>query len=236
MQFKANGFLTILAILVLALLISLGSWQVSRAQEKQALLDLQSARMNLEPVELMTVNLADDSLRYLPVSVSGQFDAQQQILIDNQVKNGWPGYFVLTPLKLIDDRAILINRGWLPMGRDRSDLPDVSYHLKQVTLSGKLEHFPSVGIKLEGADELTLGWPAVTQVVDIKKISARLGYEIQSYQILLNSDEQNGYDRDWVPMKMGPEKHHGYAFQWFALAVAWVVLYFVVTIKVSKRD
>jgi len=236
MQFKANLFLTILAILVLALLINLGNWQLSRAQDKQDILDLQAARLNLKPVGLSTVELTDNSLRYLPVSMTGELDTAQQLLIDNQVKKGRTGYFVLTPLKLESGGAILVNRGWVPTGLDRSLLPDVKLSESLVSLIGKLDHFPSVGIKLKGADELTIGWPSVTQVVDIKKVSARLGYDVLPYQVLLNNEEPNGYDRDWVPMKMGPEKHHGYAFQWFALATAWVVIYFVLTIKGGRKS
>jgi len=236
LEFKANLLLTILAIFVLGLLISLGNWQLTRAQEKQNILDLQAARMNLKPVDLSTVQLADKGLRYLPISANGYFDVAQQLLIDNQVKKGRAGYFVLTPLKLTSGVAILINRGWVPTGADRLILPDIELLESSVSLAGKLDHFPSVGIKLKGADELTDGWPAVTQVVDVKKVSARLGYRVLPYQVLLNNEEPNGYDREWVPMKMGPEKHHGYAFQWFALATAWVVIYFVLTIKVGRKS
>ncbi|ORU93514.1 MAG: cytochrome oxidase biosynthesis protein [Cycloclasticus sp. symbiont of Bathymodiolus heckerae] len=237
MQFKANLFLTVLAILVLALLVNLGYWQLNRAQEKQDILDLQSSRMDLKPVGLLGLELADKNLRYLPISVSGQIDMNRQILIDNQVRHGRAGYFVLAPIVLTSGEAILVNRGWVPLGFDRSVLPDIAAASKFVSMVGKLDHFPSVGIKLDGADELSAGWPAVTQVVDVKKVSHRLGYNVLPYQVLLNGDEPDGYDREWVPMKMGPEKHHGYAFQWFALATAWVVIYFVLTIKVGiKRE
>lgn len=232
MQFKANLFLTILAIGVLAFLVSLGNWQLGRAQEKQALLDLQAKRMNLENIALDDVDMVGGNLRYLPVKTSGQLDVKHQLLIDNQVRHGQVGYTVLTPLRLADGRAILLNRGWVPLGENRENLPDVSLETSAQSFIGKLDWFPSVGIKLEGADELTSGWPAVTQVISLSKVAERLGYDVLPYQMRLNSNEPNGYDREWVPMKMGPEKHHGYAFQWFALAVAWVALYFVLTIKV----
>ncbi|MEO1888298.1 MAG: SURF1 family protein [Cycloclasticus sp.] len=235
MQFKANVFLSLLAILVLWLLLSLGNWQLDRAQEKQNLLDLQSSRMNLNPTPLSTVDLGQDNLRYLPVRVSGKLDGQQQILIDNQVKHGLTGYFVLTPLKLSDGNAILLNRGWVPLGDNRSVLPDIQTDVVDISVIGILDHFPSVGIKLEGADVLSANWPAVTQVIDIKNVAERLGYKVLPYQLLLNSHEPNGYDRDWVPMRMGPEKHHGYAFQWFALSVTWVIIYLVLTIKLTRR-
>ena len=235
MQFKANIFLTMLAILVLGLLLSLGFWQLDRAKQKQHLLDLQAERMKLPAVNISTINLTDKNLRYLPVKIDGLLDNEHQILIDNQVMHGQAGYLVLTPVLLPDKQAILLNRGWVPLGNDRSVLPDVKIPLTRVAVVGKLDHFPSVGIMLKGADELTAGWPAVTQVVDVNKIAKRLGYSVMPYQVLLNASENNGYDRHWQPMRMGPEKHHGYAFQWFALASVWVVLYFVLTITFKRK-
>ncbi len=236
MQFKANLFLTLLAILVLGLLVNLGYWQLDRAQQKQDLLDLQDKRLTLKPVDLMNIDLSDTTLRYLPVSVNGQLDVLHQVLIDNQVRNGRAGYSVLTPLRLNDKQAILLNRGWVPLGNDRKVLPDVKISSLDVLVTGKLDHFPSVGLKLEYADQLSEGWPAVTQVIDINKVANRLGYKILPYQVLLDENEPDGYDRQWVVMKMGPEKHHGYAFQWFALAIAWVVIYFVLTVKKRREE
>jgi len=236
MQFKANLFLTLLAGLVLVLLVNLGFWQLSRAQEKQSLLDLQAERINLPPVVVTSIDLSDEKLRYLPVKFNGEMDTRQQLLIDNQVKQGNVGYFVLTPVKLNNGQAILLNRGWLPLGKSRNDLPDIKVDVGANNYIGRLDKFPSVGIKLEGADELSAGWPAVTQVITPEKVAERLGYSVMPYQVLLNADEPNGYNRQWVPMKMGPEKHHGYAFQWFSLATAWVVIYFVLTVKFKRKE
>lgn len=231
MYFKAHFILTLLAILVLGLLLSLGFWQLERAQQKQDMLDLQAERIKLDPVDIESIPMPDDKLRYLPVTLSGRLDSEQQILIDNQIKQGRAGYFVLTPVKLNNNKAVLLNRGWVPLGIDRNTLPDVKITVTEVSAMGRLDHFPSVGIELEGADVLSVGWPAVTQTIDLNKVADRLGYRVMPYQVLLNNDQPNGYERNWVVLQMGPEKHHGYAFQWFALAFTWVVIYFLLTIK-----
>ena len=235
MRFRFNFILTLLAILVLGLLLTLGYWQLDRAQQKQALLDLQSDRIKLQAVAIDTVVTNKKQLRYLPVKVSGRVDADKQILIDNQIKQGRAGYFVLTPIMLSNNKAVLLNRGWVPLGVDRNTLPDVKINATELSVSGSLDHFPSVGIALKGADALSEGWPAVVQTINLTNVSERLGYAVMPYQVLLNNDESYGYDRQWKPFEMGPEKHHGYAFQWFALAFAWVVIYFVVTIKIKTK-
>jgi len=70
----------------------------------------------------------------------------------------------------------------------------------------------------------------------LKNVEKRLGYNVLPYQVLMDIDEPNGYEREWLPMRMGPEKHHGYAFQWFALSVAWIIIYLVLTIKFKQRE
>ena len=235
MQFKFNFILTLLAILVLGLLLTLGYWQLDRAKQKQDLLNLQAERVQLEPVALDTVRIDEQQIRYLPVTVSGSVDANKQILIDNQIKQGRVGYFVLTPIRLRNNTAILLNRGWLPLGDDRNTLPDVKINITELSVNGRLDNFPSVGMVLDGADKLSEGWPAVVQTINLSRVSERLGYAVMPYQVLLNNDESYGYEREWTIFEMGPEKHHGYAFQWFALALTWVIIYFVVTIKIKTK-
>ena len=231
MHFKAKFFLTVSAIAVFCFLLSLGFWQIERAQQKQDMLDLQDERINLDPVDIESISMSDDKLRYLPVTLSGRVDSEQQILIDNQIKHGRAGYFVLTPVKLNNNKAVLLNRGWVPLGVDRNTLPDVKITATEVSVTGRIDHFPSVGIKLEGADVLSIGWPAVTQTIDINKVADRLGYKVMPYQVLLNNNQSDGYERNWVALQMGPEKHYGYAFQWFALAITWVAIYFLLSVK-----
>jgi len=122
---------------------------------------------------------------------------------------------------------VLVNRGWVPMGRNRADLPDLSMGTTQVDVTGMIDHFPSVGFRLQGAGIPTDGWPAIVQVVDEKILSDRLDYPLLSFQILLDPKCEEGYLRRWkmAAPRMTPEKHVGYAFQWFALTTVLVLLY-----------
>ena len=232
-HFKATVLLSILAVIVLLLLINLGQWQVRRAEQKQALLDMQFARAGLPATSVQALDFKENNLRYLPVSLQGEADCEHQILLDNQVRQGRVGYFVLTPVKLSNNTAILLNRGWVALGADRSMLPKVQLDTSVLTALGRLDHFPTVGIVLKGADQLSSGWPSVTQIINLDHVAVRLGYKVLPYQVLMNDKQEHGYERQWLMMKMGPEKHYGYAFQWFSLAVAWVTIYFVVSIKLG---
>lgn len=225
--FKPGWIPTLAVVLIVPVLLSLGFWQLGRADEKRALSDRQKVRQIEPAIRLMGEQGSLEELRYRNVEVSGRYDTEHQFLIDNQVANGVVGFFVLTPLRIDRSRAVLVNRGWIPMGRDRAELPDISLGITDVDVTGMVDHFPSVGYRLQGAEIPTDGWPAVVQVVDEKVLSDRLGYSLLPDQILLDPQHEGGYLRQWKPAapRMTPEKHVGYAFQWFALTTVLVLFY-----------
>jgi surfeit locus 1 family protein len=144
----------------------------------------------------------------------------------------------MTPL-IIDRslKAVLVNRGWVPLNQDRSNLPDINIINEQVVIKGRINYFPSVGIKLAGAEIPTAGWPSVLQVIDVSVLSEKLGYSIAAFQVELDKELPEGFKRDWqVTAIMLPEQHVAYAVQWFALAATLTVLFFWYSIKRSKDE
>jgi surfeit locus 1 family protein len=219
---------TLVVLCLLPVLIALGFWQLDRAGQKRDFLDRQKQGMAAPPLQL-TASASEDkeALRYRKAAANGHYDSAHQILIDNQVVEGKAGYFVLTPFILDgSNKAILVNRGWIPAGRDRKVLPDITIRNAPAEVSGRINHFPSVGIKLAGADQPTAGWPAVVQIADSAVISERLGYPVFPFMLELDKQAPEGYRREWREAKvMPPEQHVAYAMQWFGLAVALALLF-----------
>lgn len=207
--------------------VSLGNWQLRRAAEKEALLALREERARAPAIAIDSASIALDELRYRPVIVKGSYDAEHQFLLDNQVHEGRAGYHVLTPLRLEGraDLALLVNRGWVPAGPDRTRLPAVGALPVHTSVSGTVEKFPGVAWRLAGAEIPAPGWPAVTQLAEPAALSARLGYAILPYQVLLSPTEPQGFVRDWKPANVDPGKNRGYALQWFAFAGVLTFLY-----------
>jgi surfeit locus 1 family protein len=198
-------------------LCELGMWQLRRAAEKQNLIDLYQARISLGPVDWQ--QLGESDVRYRRVRVRGQYDVSRQFLLDNQIMNQQAGYHVLTPFIIeTTDQFILVNRGWIPLGASRERLPILSEPRGVRELTGLLDRFPSVGLRLKGAEMASEGWPSVVQMLDSQRIAARLGKPVHPMQLLLDDGMENGYAREWRPVNLMPEKNKGYAFQWFALA------------------
>ena len=227
-DFKFSFFYSSLYLLLLILLISLGFWQLGRADEKRLLIKQQQSRLNT--ILELNGQTEDNSqlLRYRQIVASGYYETDKQFLIDNQIVGGKAGYFVMTPFILQGStKAVLVNRGWLPANPDRNILPDITVDGEQITLQGRVNTFPSVGIKLEGAEIPTEGWPSVVQLVESNVLAKKLGKDLFSFQVELAPESAAGYTRNWQENSfMPPEKHIAYATQWFGLAITLTVLFF----------
>ena len=243
MNIKIGPWLLKLAILpavaylcLMVLLVSLGNWQLSRSREKAALLAQQEQSLRAPSIQLDLDRVDDiENLRYRTVEIKGRFDSRHQFLIDNQIRHGQPGYFVMTPLiPENSSRAVLVNRGWVALNDDRSVLPDVTLQEDQAVIEGRINKFPAIGLKLSGAEIPTDSWPAVVQVVDSRVLSEKLGYPLVTFQIELDKDSGEGYLREWmIATTIPPEKHVAYALQWFGLALALTVLFFWYSFKIE---
>jgi len=127
-RFKPSVTAWLLLGVVLPAFITLGFWQLHRAEEKAALNALQEARSQDIAVRLAPeIPEALEPLRFRRVWAEGEYDTARQFLLDNQLQGQAPGYHVLTPLRLAGSgKAILVNRGWVPLGPSRASLPDIA--------------------------------------------------------------------------------------------------------------
>ena len=116
--FAPRLFTTLLTIVLIALLISLGRWQLRRADEKRTLFDSFAAGTDATRlIDQGTPRLQ----RYQHIEASGHYDQARQVLIDNMVNAERAGYFVITPFALTDGGWVLVNRGWVPLGASRAE-------------------------------------------------------------------------------------------------------------------
>lgn len=224
--FRPRGLTSLVALLLFALLIGLGFWQLDRAQQKKALQAAFAIQSAHAPLALERLDPGALTSRYRRVSARGRYDGEHQVLFDNQISEGRPGYHVLTPLKLASGGAILVNRGWLVADPARRRTPDVAVSEAEVIVQGRIGQPANPGLQFAEQGE---EWPRVVQSVDYQRLSQALGYPLLPALILLDADAEQGYRRDWQPRfgGFGPARHYGYAVQWFALALALAVIYIV---------
>jgi surfeit locus 1 family protein len=239
-RFKPRLVPTALTALLLPALIGLGFWQLDRAAQKDDALARFDERLQRQPLTLGRDGVDADRDRFRPAQAQGSWDGGRQLLVDNQVRNRTVGYHVLTPLVLTpatnggDMLAVLVDRGWVPAGTDRSVLPEIGVSPVPEWLFGHLDHGPATGIRLGGMADGESGWPLRVQYLDFDALSQRLGYPLLPMVLRMDAALPGGYVREWRPPflgRFGPERNRGYAFQWFALATALLVVFFVVNLK-----
>lgn len=234
-RFQPTLMPSLVFLMLLPALLGLGVWQLQRAGEKETLLTDQAARAELPPLDLGSVSGVSVADRFRPAIVEGRFDPSQQWLLDNRVHHGRPGYHVFAAFDIDGSaRRVLINRGWIGIGDDRQFLPDLPLPTGRLTLRGRLDTPASVGIVLGAPPVDSIAEKVVLPSLDIAALAEATGQPLLSLALVLDRDQPTALEYDWIQRnEITPEKHLGYAVQWFALAVALTVIYFGVN---TQRD
>lgn len=227
--------LWLLTIAVATFLISLGLWQLSRAEEKQSILLQQQSQDQEAALKGMPMSIDAEVLRHRRVELRGQFHSERQFLLDNQISQGQVGYNVLTPMKLSDGRWVLVDRGWIVQGVSRSALPNIEVSEELSVVQGRIYAPYAEAYALGEFNSGAVGWPLVIQFLDFHGIEAELDEAILPVTIRMDSESGPGYRREWSVVAMGPQKHLGYAVQWFAMAAAFLTLMWLANRKRTNQ-
>lgn len=204
----------------------LGTWQIQRAHEKEALLASYAGAALAPTISLATARVQSAQVVNPHVSVRGRFDVTHGYLLDDQIRDGRQGVLAFALFEPNEDaQPLLVNRGFIV--RDQATrLPDLPKG--EVALSGLYAPSPGSGLRMGGnALPRQDHWPKLTIYIDPKEIGADLGRPIDTRVLLLDADPESGFVREWTPQVMSPERHRGYAFQWFCFVIASVVIFIV---------
>jgi surfeit locus 1 family protein len=230
--FAPRPFTTVLTLVVLAVLLSLGRWQLQRAEQKRGLYDAFDRGADAtRSIDLRTPAVP----RYQHVSAQGRYDESRQILVDNMTNaDGRAGYFVITPFALAGGGWMLVNRGWVPVGHSRAELPAVGVAGNARTVRGRADHLPVPGIHMGQAADLRPPFPAVANFPTRAQLAALLhetSWTRAADVVLLDPDQPDGYVRQWQAPGFPPLRHVAYAVQWFGLALALCVIYVLTNLR-----
>jgi surfeit locus 1 family protein len=232
-EFRPSLWPSLATLALLPVLIGLGQWQLERAAWKQGLVDTHAARIG-EPAQPLRRLLASSGsgadLEYRQVTAQGVYDLDHQLLLDNQIYQGAAGYQVLTPLHLeggeSGDAWVLVNRGWVPLGDSRSQLPAVTGPADRIMLRAMIKLPPGKAFGPKAVEEHDARWPLVIQQLEIGPIGQRLDRPLLPLVLLLDKADSGGFVREWKPVYgITPDKHRAYAAQWFTLALVLLLIY-----------
>ena len=232
--FAPRAWAVVVTAATLAVFVSLGWWQIGRGREKQALVE-SFARGTQSSVELSGDVTVDELPRYQHVHAEGHYDPARQVLIDNMPSQaGRPGYRVVTPfVREGAHRLLLVDRGWVPLGASRDELPRVVVSDEFRAVAGRLDALPAPGVRVgqpgTPGDEQ---WPRVMNFPRTGDIERALGEPVETRIVLLDPAAPDGYERVWRPaLQFGPERHLGYAIQWFALAITALAIFIALSLR-----
>lgn len=235
----APGLLpTLITVLLLAILMGLGFWQIERGAEKERIEAAFAERMSEDVLSLERTTPRPEEHLYRRARASGRYHERLTLLVDNRVHQGRVGYQVVTPLRLASTGSwVLVDRGWVPLGSSRARLPKPDLPEGDVTIRGYLA--------LPLRPPLTLGEPAAlrpdtVQVVpwlDPARIEAVLGNDVLPMIVRQQGPLDPDLIKEWPVINMSPDRHFAYAAQWFSLAAALLVIYLVVNLRKDEaRD
>jgi surfeit locus 1 family protein len=241
-QFDFNWLSTLIVIVSIPVFIKLGLWQYNKAAFRQSIQDQYQSSLVKQTAALANHLENPEVLQFQQATVTGQYETQYQVLIDNQVENSQAGFHVVTPFKIAGTgKYVLVNRGWIAGAADHQAVPSFDTPAESLEISGMV-WLPSDKIftlesKRNSIDEIVEDWQLVWQHLDMKKYHQLAPIEVLDVIIKLDpTDKGGGFVRNW---QMPPSKimtNLGYAYQWFGFAFATLAIYLYTSVKRIKTE
>lgn len=235
-KFRTSWVPFIAVLVVMAIGISAGNWQMRRAHEKEAIERRMNERATAPALSLTADALSPQEVEYRKIIVRGEFLPQWTVYLNNRPLNGIAGFYVVMPMRIANsDMHILVLRGWAP--RDPVDigrLPVFTTPDGLVEIEGIARQRAGQLLQLGEMPPLQAG--AIVQNVDVEAYAQASGLKFQPIVMEQTSDTGDVLLRDWPEPSAGIDKHLGYAFQWYGLAATALIFYLVTGFRrASKR-
>ncbi len=227
---RPSWFAVVLTLAGVAFFVRLGVWQLHRAADKEVLLRRFATAASAPLQDFSSVQGSTLPRRYPHLDVHGHFLDGRAYLLDDQSRDGRPGVAVYAPFQADGHgRMLLIGLGFLPREGARLSLPAMPpLPSGEVSVQGIYAPPPAAGLKLGGnALARQKSWPKLTTYIDMHQIARDLHATLYPRVLLLDPDPRQAYVREWTPGFIPPARHRGYAFQWFAFAVAAVAIFVI---------
>lgn len=232
-------------LLLIPLFVYLGFWQLDRYHEKLNNQQALVSRMNAPMIHCISPDVTelDPLLRYRQLQITGHFLNEYQIYLDNQIAQGQVGYRVITPFQPSgQSKILLIDRGWIPLGKSRNELPIIKPVLSEQTLVGTI-NLPANGLQLNNLFSKTpektinqISWPLRTQRIAFLNLESLLLQKLYPFILQLNPQDPMGFNIQAITFNPTPNRHLGYAIQWLVMAIAVLIYYFAINLHFKPKQ
>ena len=228
-SFKPRPWPTLWTTLGLAILISLGTWQLGRYQEKLEIEARQDERAEQPPLELDTLaGHKLEELDYRTVKLTGKLDTSRSVLFKHRQYQKRPGYWLACPLVFDDGTALMVNRGWVPFDKGPQLAKELSEKPIEGTFTGIFNVLPQNIADAPARQRLATGEATLEKEItqwnsyDIEGIQKAMPHEMPARPAILVLDKS--HDGDPFPLAstdtltkpyMTSERHLGYSSFWY---------------------
>lgn len=224
MRLRSSFWAGLLILVLAAIFLAAGFWQMARAGYKermQAEIDAAAADAPLHAgAEMLDAKHAH--LRRL--EAQGTWLPERTVLLDNKVQQGVVGYEVLTPLRLAEGNLhLLVNRGWVPAPQLRSELPKIETPSGKIQVEG-IARIPSNRFLELGSE--TVSGP-VWQNLTVERYKHWSQLPLQPVVLYQEGGSDDGLQRVVAAPEaagINADRHRGYAITWFSLAGVTVIM------------
>jgi len=212
----------VLGLAGIALLCSLGIWQVQRMYEKREQLDEMTAGISIPAVPVPPVfDPARD--RYRPVTVAGRFTGETLYVLSGKPMIG-AGVQVISVLQTPDNRRLLIDRGFLV-----DDEKARALTVTHVEILGNLMWPRDSNQYTPPPDPKTGLWFGRDAIAMAAKLNT------EAVMIVARSPTGDGIEAMPIDTSSIPNDHWGYAITWFSLAIVWAVMTAALVWRIRRR-
>jgi cytochrome oxidase assembly protein ShyY1 len=200
-----------------SLFIGLGVWQLARNTHKHQVSAREKAAYAKPAPDVGTVGVGTPEGSR--AQASGTFDSAHETVLRNQIRQSEVGVDVLTPLRLADGTAVLVDRGWVRASAQsgiNTDPPPSG-----TALVHGLVHDSNPLSANDTVDHLPDGRLAVPRV-DLAAIGRTLPYKLRPVWIEAQAiDPPPTGNAPQLPQPPPPDpvNHMQYALEWFAFAL-----------------
>jgi surfeit locus 1 family protein len=221
----------VIAVLLAALFVRLGLWQLDRRRERQARNALITARLDSAEVDVAALPRDSATARFRRVRVTGIADYEHELIYAARSYRGSPGVNLLTPIRIAGkDTAVIVNRGWV-YAPDGVTVDEARWRERDSTFTGYVEELPSTA----GASYASR--PRVIARLSYDAVTKAVPYPVAPVYVVVLGDSAIAPDRlarlTVPPLGEGP--HLNYAIQWFAFALI-ALAGAAVVVKQSRED
>jgi surfeit locus 1 family protein len=223
----------VITVVILALFCLAGFWQLHRLHERRVHNAQVRAALARPPAD---ANRNADAAPYRRVTATGLYDAKREVILRSQVLDDNAGNDVLTPLRLPDGHAVLVDRGWVPIEMDRPDDRRTEPPAGTVRITGIV--MPPERKRPLSPDDPKRGELRTVTYVKPTRIARQLPYPLATgYYVLLSKQRPAArtlprYEA-MEPLTDGP--HLSYAVQWFLFLAVGAIGYVALLRRVAQR-